>query len=52
MQAIAQHYEAAGAAVVVFDRYGAGRWRDSADSRHLSRRAFLHIANLLAGRGL
>ena len=52
MQAIARHYEAAGAAVVVFDCYGAGRWRDPADSRHLPRRAFLHIANLLAGRGL
>jgi hypothetical protein len=52
MQAIAHHCEEAGATVVLFDCYGAGRWRDPADARHLPRRAFLHMGNLLAGRGL
>ncbi len=38
--------------VVLFDGFGGGRWRDPADARHLPKRAFLHIANTLAGRGL
>lgn len=52
MQALARHYEEAGAAVVLFDGFGGGRWRDPADARHLPGRALVHMANLLAGRGL
>ncbi|AYM60893.1 hypothetical protein [Agrobacterium fabrum] len=38
--------------VVLFDGFGAGRWRDPADGRHLPERTFVHLANLLAGQGL
>lgn len=38
--------------VVIFDGFGAGRWRDLADGRHRPDRTLVHIANLLAGRGL
>lgn len=39
-------------AVVLFDCYGGGSWRDPADGRHLPEKALPHIANLLAVRGL
>ncbi len=51
MQALAKRFDARNA-VVLFDCFGAGRWRDPADGRHLPQRALPHIANLLAGRGL
>ncbi|WP_306027473.1 hypothetical protein [Stappia sp. MMSF_3263] len=38
--------------VVLFDGFGAGRWRDPADGRHLPERTLVHIANLLSGQGL
>lgn len=38
--------------VVLFDGFGAGRWRDPADGRHLPERTLVHLANLLAGQGL
>jgi hypothetical protein len=38
--------------VVLFDGFGAGKWRDPADARHLPRRTLPHLANLLAGQGL
>jgi NACHT domain len=38
--------------VVVFDGFGAGRWRDPADGRHLPHKALPHLANLLAADGL
>lgn len=38
--------------VVLFDGYGAGRWRDLADGRHRPERTLVHLANLLAGKGL
>lgn len=38
--------------VVVFDGFGAGRWRDPADGRHRPERTLVHLANLLAGHGL
>lgn len=38
--------------VVIFDGFGAGRWRDPADGRHRSERTLVHLANLLAGHGL
>lgn len=38
--------------VVIFDGFGAGRWRDPADGRFRAERTLVHIANLLAGRGL
>lgn len=38
--------------VIVFDGFGAGKWRDPADARHLPKRTLPHLANLLAGRGL
>ena len=38
--------------VVLFDGFGAGRWRDPSDGRHRARRTLVHIANLLAGEGL
>ncbi|MYM21478.1 hypothetical protein GTP46_02305 [Duganella sp. FT135W] len=38
--------------VVLFDGFGAGRWRDPADGRHLPERTLVHLANLLAGDGL
>ncbi|OXJ06952.1 hypothetical protein [Burkholderia sp. HI2500] len=38
--------------VVLFDGFGAGRWRDPADGRHLPERTLVHLANLMAGQGL
>ena len=38
--------------VVIFDGFGAGRWRDLADGRHRPERTLVHLANLLAGLGL
>lgn len=38
--------------VVIFDGFGAGRWRDPADGRHRPERTLVHLANLLAGHGL
>ncbi|CAN7147208.1 hypothetical protein LJR009_000024 [Bosea sp. LjRoot9] len=38
--------------VVIFDGFGAGRWRDPADGRHRSEKTLVHLANLLAGHGL
>ena len=52
MQALARQFESAPNAVVLFDCFGAGRWRDPADGRHMVQRALPHVANLLAGRGL
>lgn len=37
--------------VVMFDGFGAGKWRDSADGRHRPERTLVHLANLLAGQG-
>jgi hypothetical protein len=52
MQALARQFETPPDAVVLFDCFGAGRWRDPADGRHMVQRALPHVANLLAGRGL
>lgn len=52
MQTIAREFERAGAAVVLFDGFGGGNWRDPADARHLPKKAMPHIVNLLAGQGL
>jgi len=52
MQALARQLQQGPNAVVLFDCFGAGRWRDPADGRHLVQRALPHVANLLAGRGL
>lgn len=52
MQALARLFDRGDNAVVLFDCFGAGRWRDPADGRHMVQRALPHIANLLAGRGL
>ena len=38
--------------VVIFDGYGAGKWRDPADGRHRPQSTLVHLANLLAGQGL
>lgn len=51
MQGLADRLRADGP-VVLFDGFGAGRWRDPADSRHLPERTLVHLANLLAGQGL
>lgn len=51
MQGIAERLRADGP-VVLFDGFGAGRWRDPADSRHLPERTLVHLANLMAGQGL
>lgn len=51
IQSLAQKLSAANA-VVLFDCYGGGSWRDPADGRHLPEKALPHIANLLAVRGL
>lgn len=51
MQGLANRLRADGP-VVLFDGFGAGRWRDPADGRHLPERTFVHLANLLAGQGL
>ena len=39
-------------AVVLFDGFGAGRWREPAHPRHLASRTIVHLANMLAARGL
>lgn len=51
MQGIADELRSDGP-VVLFDGFGAGRWRDPADGRHLPDRTLVHLANLLAGEGL
>ncbi|MQB05740.1 ATP-binding protein [Agrobacterium tumefaciens] len=51
MQGIAEQLRADGP-VVLFDGFGAGRWRDPADGRHLPERTLVHLANLLSGQGL
>ncbi len=51
MQGLADQLRADGP-VVLFDGFGAGRWRDPADGRHLPDRTLVHLANLLAGEGL
>lgn len=51
MQGLADQLKADGP-VVLFDGFGAGRWRDPSDSRHLPNRTLVHLANLLAGDGL
>lgn len=51
MQGLADQLSADGP-VVLFDGFGAGRWRDPADGRHLPDRTLVHLANLLAGEGL
>lgn len=51
MQGLADRLRADGP-VVLFDGFGAGRWRDPADGRHLPERTLVHLANLLAGEGL
>ncbi|WP_234853280.1 NACHT domain-containing protein [Paracoccus everestensis] len=51
MQGIADKMRSDGP-VVLFDGFGAGRWRDPADGRHLPDRTLVHLANLLAGEGL
>jgi hypothetical protein len=38
--------------VVIFDGFGAGRWRDLADGRHRPERTLVQLANLLTGIGL
>lgn len=51
MQGLADRLRADGP-VVLFDGFGAGRWRDPADNRHLPERTLVHLANLLSGEGL
>lgn len=51
MQGLADQLRADGP-VVLFDGFGAGRWRDPADGRHLPERTLVHLANLMAGQGL
>jgi hypothetical protein len=51
MQGLANRLRADGP-VVLFDGFGAGRWRDPADGRHLPERTLVHLANLMAGQGL
>lgn len=51
MQGLAERLRADGP-VVLFDGFGAGRWRDPADSRHLPERTLVHLANILSGQGL
>ncbi len=51
MQGLADRLRADGP-VVLFDGFGAGRWRDPADGRHLPERTLVHLANLLSGQGL
>lgn len=51
MQGLADQLRADGP-VVLFDGFGAGRWRDPADGRHLPERTLVHLVNLLAGEGL
>ena len=51
MQSLAERMREHGQ-VVVFDGFGAGRWRDPADGRHRPERTLVHLGNLLAGLGL
>ncbi len=51
MQGLADRLRADGP-VVLFDGFGAGRWRDPADGRHLPERTLVHLANLMAGQDL
>lgn len=51
MQGLADQFRDDGP-VVLFDGFGAGRWRDPADGRHLPQRTLVHLANLMAGQGL
>ena len=51
MQGLADRLRADGP-VVLFDGFGAGRWRDPADGRHLPERTLVHLANLMAGQSL
>lgn len=51
MQSVASRLSSTNA-VVLFDCYGGGAWRDPADGRHLPEKALPHIANFLAVRGL
>jgi len=51
MQGLADRLRADGP-VMLFDGFGAGRWRDPADGRHLPQRTLVHLANLMAGQGL
>ncbi|WOI33387.1 hypothetical protein R1T40_01095 [Tritonibacter scottomollicae] len=51
MQGLAEQLRVDGP-VVLFDGFGAGRWRDPSDNRHLPERTLVHLANLLAGDGL
>ena len=51
MQSLAQRLSGDNA-VVLFDCYGGGSWRDPADGRQLPEKALPHIANLLAVSGL
>lgn len=37
---------------VLFDGYGAGKWRDPAHPRHLASHSLVHLANILASEGL
>ncbi|MFK4871512.1 NACHT domain-containing protein [Novosphingobium sp. ZW T3_23] len=51
MQALAERLSTTHA-VVLFDGYGAGNWRDPSNPRHLASRTLVHLANLLAAQGL
>ncbi|MDP8993475.1 MAG: ATP-binding protein, partial [Pseudomonadota bacterium] len=51
MQALAERLSATHA-VVLFDGYGAGNWRDPSNPRHLASRTLVHLANLFAAQGL
>ncbi|WP_454018458.1 hypothetical protein [Azospirillum sp. Marseille-Q6669] len=51
MQGLADRLIAAGP-IVLFDGFGAGQWRNPSDGRHLPERTLVHLANLLAGKGL
>lgn len=51
MQALADRLSTTHA-VVLFDGYGAGNWRDPANPRHLASRTLVHLANLFAAQGL
>ncbi|MCJ8321130.1 MAG: NACHT domain-containing protein [Colwellia sp.] len=51
LQSIAEHY-AKDHEVVLFDCFGGGAYRAPEDARHLPKRAFTHIVNRLAQKGL
>jgi hypothetical protein len=51
MQSLA-HSLAPNHVVVLFDCFGGGAWRNPADARHQPEKAFPHIVNLLAVKGL